>query len=211
MAQQLYEEKKIRAIATKIRSLAPILGNSTFTTAEMPDAIERVYEEGKRKGKTEGYGSGYNEGVIRGKEDGYNDGYNKGHDEGYHKGYTEGAEDNQGVNLPPLTSPGTADDLVEGKQLIDGNGNIVYGAIPVRTATDLDFEQLAQHDLGLTVPLGYYGEGVTKIIDVKPYYEEGYEVGEHEGFDRGRQYGWGEGYQAGLAANTYEDGNGVAY
>lgn len=117
MAQQMYEEKKIRAIATKIRSLAPILGESKFTTAEIPDAIERVYEDGKRKGQTEGYGRGYGSG------------YTKGLSEGYEKGYSEGTENNQGVELPTLSNPGTSNDLIKGKQLIDGDGNIVEGAI----------------------------------------------------------------------------------
>ena len=36
-----------------------------------------------------------------------------------------------GVTLPTLTNPGTATDLAEGVELIDGAGNIVTGAIPV--------------------------------------------------------------------------------
>ena len=34
-----------------------------------------------------------------------------------------------GVELPELTNPGTAGDLVAGKQLIDGDGNVVVGTI----------------------------------------------------------------------------------
>lgn len=34
-----------------------------------------------------------------------------------------------GVPLPPLTNPGTAADLVEGKQLIDADGNVVTGTL----------------------------------------------------------------------------------
>ena len=45
MAKQLYEEKNIKAIADKIRDLAPLVYKG-FTTAEMPDGIEIVYEEG---------------------------------------------------------------------------------------------------------------------------------------------------------------------
>lgn len=33
-----------------------------------------------------------------------------------------------GIQLPTLTSPGTAADLLAGKQLIDGDGNIIEGA-----------------------------------------------------------------------------------
>ena len=36
-----------------------------------------------------------------------------------------------GVTLPELENPATASDLASGKQLIDGNGNIVEGAVPV--------------------------------------------------------------------------------
>ena len=38
-----------------------------------------------------------------------------------------------GVTLPELENPATASDLASGKQLIDGNGNIVEGAVPVVT------------------------------------------------------------------------------
>lgn len=295
MAKHLYEEERIKDIAKKIRELAPGLRDGLFTTSEMPNGIERVFEEGERKGRTtgftEGYGAGYSSGVLRGKEEGYDNGYNKGHEEGYQEGYTEGAEDNQGVELPTLTNPGTATDLVEGKQLIDGEGNIVEGAIPVRTAdnvgvigtevavpegyypervekeidtqpfynagynagyskgetdgytggystgyeigkvdgaenlkteeartaADLDVERLDKNNLGLAVTSGYYGDGVTKVIDIKPYYTEGYEEGHEEGhyvgWQEGRNVGYTEGYNDGLTAGacTHEDGNGVAY
>ena len=36
-----------------------------------------------------------------------------------------------GVTLPELENPATASDLASGKQLIDGNGNVVEGAVPV--------------------------------------------------------------------------------
>ena len=38
-----------------------------------------------------------------------------------------------GVTLPELENPATASDLASGKQLIDGNGNVVEGAVPVVT------------------------------------------------------------------------------
>lgn len=190
MAKHLYEEERIKDIAKKIRELAPGLRDGLFTTSEMPNGIERVFEEGERKGRTagftEGYGAGFNSGILRGKDEGYTDGYNKGHEVGYDKGYSEGAEDNQGgVDLPTLTNPGTATDLVEGKQLIDGEGNIVEGTVPLRTATDLELETLSQFDLGLAVAPGYYGEGVTKIIGVKPYYDEGQVEGYSNGYNVG--------------------------
>lgn len=39
----------------------------------------------------------------------------------------EGKASGDGVELPELTNPGTAADLVIGKELIDGNGNVVVG------------------------------------------------------------------------------------
>lgn len=42
-----------------------------------------------------------------------------------------------GVELPSLTSPGAAEDLVQGKQLIDGDGNVVDGTLVVPTLADL--------------------------------------------------------------------------
>lgn len=209
MAKQLYEEERIKDIAKKIRELAPGLRDGLFTTSEMPNGIERVFEEGERKGRTagftEGYGAGYSSGASRGKEEGYNDGYNKGHEEGYYKGYSEGAEDNQGVQLPPLISPGTADDLVEGKQLIDGKGNIVEGAIPVRTAADVSIYLSERDEVVADVPVGYYNTAVQKSLDISTYLEATYEDGWNSGYNRG--------YTVGLSAGacTHEDGNGVAY
>ena len=269
MANKMYEEESIQAIAKKIKSLAPLLRDGAFTVAEMSRGIDRVFEEGERKGRNEGYGSGYNSGFLRGKNEGYEDGYNKGRTDGYDDGYIAGRENSQGVELPQLTTPGTADDLVSGKQLIDGAGNIVTGNVPVRTSenvgvigntvtipaghydvaiekefstdtfynagysagysegyseghtagyangysaglvdgaeklktdeartvTDFVFERGAQFDLCLRVPSGYYAEDANKIIDIEPYYDEGYEAGLNDG----------------LTANTYEDGNEVAY
>ena len=39
-----------------------------------------------------------------------------------------------GVELPTLTNEGTASDLLAGKQLIDGNGNVVTGTITTQSA-----------------------------------------------------------------------------
>lgn len=40
-----------------------------------------------------------------------------------------------GVSLPELDNPATASDLASGKQLIDGNGNVIEGMVPVVTDT----------------------------------------------------------------------------
>lgn len=39
-----------------------------------------------------------------------------------------------GVKLPTLVNEGAAIDLLEGKQLIDSEGNVVEGTIPHKTA-----------------------------------------------------------------------------
>lgn len=237
MTKKLYEERKIEAIADKIRYLVPNLYKAQFDTAEMPDGIERVYEEGKSKGRTEGYnsgyGTGYSEGYTRGNKTGYDKGYQEGYseanlnntggyDDGYHEGYKKG--------------------LTQGAEKVKTE--------EARTADDLEFERLGTYDLGLTVPSGYYGDGVTKIIDVEPYYDEGYDKGLAEGIEKVKteeartanditqqdnivfvpsgyyaedtdmeintdQY-YDQGYEAGFTAGaesvgSYEDGNGVKY
>lgn len=40
-------------------------------------------------------------------------------------------EASNGVTLPTLTNPGTADDLAEGVELIDADGNVITGTVPV--------------------------------------------------------------------------------
>lgn len=186
MANKMYEEEDIRAIAKKIKSLAPLLRDGAFTVAEMSRGIERVFEEGERKGRNEGYGAGYNSGFLRGKDEGYKGGYSEGHTEGYEDGYIVGRENSQGVELPPLASPGTADDLVEGKQLIDGEGNIVEGTIPTRSS-----DNVGLIGLEVTVPEGYYPERVEKTIDADRIYmaghTEGYSTGYSEGLTAGAE------------------------
>lgn len=46
---------------------------------------------------------------------------------GYHDG--TGKVTGTGTVLPALTNPGTAGDLLENKQLLDGNGNVVTGTL----------------------------------------------------------------------------------
>lgn len=168
MAKKLYDEVKIEAIANKIRDLVPNLYKADFNTAEMPEGVERVYEEGKRKGRTEGYSSGYGTG--------YSEGFTKGDKNGYDKGYNEGYSEGS------LTSNGGYDDGHHAgyqKGLVEGIEKVKTEE--ARTSEDLELERLGKYDLGLTVNPGYYGEGVSKMIDVAPYYNEGYEEGKSEG------------------------------
>ena len=66
-----------------------------------------------------------------------------------------------GAILPTLTNEGNSSDLVAGKQLIDGNGNIVTGEVPIRTVDDLTISGPA-----VNVPNGYYSDSVYKPVTV---------------------------------------------
>lgn len=59
MADKLYEEESIQAIADAIRRNAPnSTGGDTFTVAEMPQGVDAVYSEGYTLGKSEGGNGG---------------------------------------------------------------------------------------------------------------------------------------------------------
>ena len=273
MAKQVYNDEKIKAIADEIRRIVPTLGWTKFTTSDIPSGIRRVYSEGKdhgyKDGQREGYNTGLNVGRSQGKNEGYQEGYNKGHSIGYNKGFEEGTNSNTGVELPELSNPGTANDLVEGKQLIDGKGNIVDGNIPIRgdeyvgligldvtvpagyypevvekridadriymeghtegystgysegltagaenvkrdeakTAEDVLIYLGERDEVVADIPVGYYNTKVEKRLDISTYLELTYDSGWNSGYNRGYEIG----YKEGLAANTYEDGNEVAY
>lgn len=64
-----------------------------------------------------------------------------------------------GVELPELTNEGTASDLLSGKELIDGSGNIVAGVIPIKTESNLTVSGAT-----VTIPAGYYASQATKAV-----------------------------------------------
>lgn len=64
-----------------------------------------------------------------------------------------------GVDLPELANEGSASDLISGKQLIDGDGNIVTGNIPTKASSDLTVGGAT-----VTVPSGYYATQATKSV-----------------------------------------------
>jgi hypothetical protein len=86
----------------------------------------------------------------------------------------------EGVELPSLTTPGTASDLANGKQLIDANGNVVTGTIPVKDiAAQTEFNAvLFDSESGNISVIGKLGEkaivsGTTSIITNVPASETG--------------------------------------
>lgn len=64
-----------------------------------------------------------------------------------------------GVDLPELSNPGTAADLLSGKELIDGDGNKVTGTIATKTSANLTASGAT-----VTVPAGYYASQATKSV-----------------------------------------------
>lgn len=95
--KRLYEEAYIQAIATKIKSLVPSLYKRKFTTAQMPDAVQIVYDEGKAKGETVGYKNGYSKGYRQGYSSGKTEGHDTAYDEGYGEGISVGIESGEKV------------------------------------------------------------------------------------------------------------------
>lgn len=91
-------------------------------------------------------------------------------DEVYENGYEKGS--NNGVALPELTNEGTAADLTLGKQLIDGEGNVVEGT-------------------AMTYDEGF-GDG----------YDEGYWDGVSDGNDEGFGEGYHEGERDSVIYNA---------
>lgn len=64
-----------------------------------------------------------------------------------------------GTKLPELTNPGTANDLLAGKQLIDQFGNPLTGTIATKTQTDLSVSGSS-----IIVPAGYYASQTSKSV-----------------------------------------------
>jgi len=64
-----------------------------------------------------------------------------------------------GISLPRLDNPGTAADLLEGKQLVDQDGNPLTGTMPQRSAGDL-----TASGAEVTVPAGYYPEQTSRSV-----------------------------------------------
>lgn len=64
-----------------------------------------------------------------------------------------------GSTLPELSNPGSSSDLLSGKELIDGEGNIVIGNIAERNSENVTIEGAS-----FSVPSGYYSSEVSKSV-----------------------------------------------
>lgn len=64
-----------------------------------------------------------------------------------------------GIVLPTLTNEGSSSDMLSGKQLIDGDGNIVTGTIQTKTTDNVSVSGST-----VTVPAGYYADNVIKSV-----------------------------------------------
>lgn len=65
-----------------------------------------------------------------------------------------------GVTLPPLDTPASASDILEGKEAINENGEVVTGTIQTKTSNDLTVNGAT-----VTVPAGYYDSQQTKSVE----------------------------------------------
>lgn len=65
-----------------------------------------------------------------------------------------------GKKLPTLSNPGSENDLLEGKQLIDEFGNPLTGTIPIKTETDISV-----NGNNIIIPSGYYDSQVSKSVE----------------------------------------------
>ena len=65
-----------------------------------------------------------------------------------------------GKKLPVLDNPGSANDLLEGKQLIDQDGNSLTGTIPIKTSSDVSV-----NGANIIIPSGYYNNQVNTSVE----------------------------------------------
>lgn len=75
-------------------------------------------------------------------------------------------EVSNGVELPSLTNPASASELVSGKELIDEEGNIITGTMVDNGAIDGSFDGI--NTTSYTVPAGYTSGGTVSLTDDIP-------------------------------------------
>lgn len=78
-----------------------------------------------------------------------------------------------GVQLPELTNPGSAGDLLEGKQLIDQYGNVLTGTMPVITSVKPTLEVDSAGIISSSIPrmTGYVDSATTVVARKLPTQE----------------------------------------
>jgi hypothetical protein len=69
------------------------------------------------------------------------------------------AAGSSGVELPDLTNPASAYDILSGKEAIDSEGNVITGNIESKTSNNLTASGAT-----VTVPAGYYASQATKSV-----------------------------------------------
>lgn len=70
-------------------------------------------------------------------------------------------EASTGVELPELTNPASASDILANKEAINANGSKITGSIPTKTSSDLTVNKET-----ITVPAGYYDSAVEKSVAI---------------------------------------------
>ena len=78
------------------------------------------------------------------------------------EGFVSAIENMGGVKLPELTNPGSASDLLYGKELINEEGEVVTGIIESKSSSDLTASGPT-----ITAPAGYYASDVSKSVTTK--------------------------------------------
>lgn len=196
MAKRLFEEERIRAIGATLKH--KLKSPSGFTTAEMPQAIERLHEHSRKSGLNDGYQAGYAEGYHKGLsitaresyETGYSEGYKQCADDGgnsYDKGYDDGKASGETLGHSRGYNEGYSQGSSE-------------GADNLKKAEARSADDIVLFDSTITVPSGYYAERITKEIDMSQAHSIGHSEGYYEGYD----IGYTRGYAKGL-----DDGTGV--
>lgn len=88
-----------------------------------------------------------------------------------------------GTDLPKLTNPATAGNVVEGMDFIDSNGNRVVGEIIERGSEELSFARLSDTEYSVVGLQGFYLDGIDMTFDAVDAYDTGYEHGLAEASD----------------------------
>lgn len=78
-------------------------------------------------------------------------------------GLIEDVNNSGGVALPELTNAGVASDLIEGKELIDADGNVVTGTMTDNGAINSTMDGITTKSI--SVPAGYTSGGTVGLDD----------------------------------------------